>query len=296
VLNNTKVHPWRFFARQIGSDREIELLILRRESTVGSSERWSALARPMRKLKAGDTLELGTNAAVTVVGRSADGNELIIERHAGDPFPDGSMPIPPYIRGGRGDSSDRESYQTVYAAVEGSIAAPTAGLHFTPELLSSLTARGISQSFITLHLGAASFLPVRDELLSHHQMTEEYYSIPERTRSAIDQTKSRGGRIVAVGTSTVRALESAAIDESMTDTACLPRAGQREFHGTRIFITPGFRFQVVDAVITNFHQPGSTHLLLVAALLGKRLTAECYQHALAGHYRFLSYGDAMLIE
>ena len=199
----------------------------------------------------------------------------------------GQMPLPPYIRREDGDprsALDRERYQTVYARHAGAVAAPTAGLHFTDDLLGRLAARGVSQAPVTLHVGLGTFAPVRSEDLDEHVMHEESWCVPPETIRAIEQARAAGGRVVAIGTTTVRALESAAA------------AGFRLSQGrTRLLIQPGYRFQAVGALLTNFHLPRSTLLALVSAFLGHERTMDCYRTAVAEGYRFYSYGDAMLI-
>lgn len=297
ILNDTKVVPVRFFIER-GSGSEMEVLLLARERADGGGEIWEALARPMKRLRAGDRLALSAALDAEVLGRTEDGNRVRLAisgtRAAGSSLTvtelierDGSMPIPGYIREGRADESDRDLYQTVFAREPGSVAAPTAGLHFTPELLAALGAAGVAHRFITLHVGPASFQPVRDP--SSHQMPSERYSISPDCWAEIAAVRERGGRIVAVGTTTTRALEGAYA--SRTPGTAPPRCGS-----TSIFITPGFELNVVDLLMTNFHQPRTSHLLLVAALIGGDATAAAYRHALAGEYRFLSYGDAMLLE
>ena len=200
------------------------------------------------------------------------------------------MPLPPYIARQRGsdpdDRSDREDYQTVYARITGAVAAPTAGLHFTPELLQSLVERGIRRTAVTLHVGLGTFLPVTAGDVSGHRMHAEQYVLGEETVGEIQACRARGGRVVAVGTTSVRVLESC-VDG---DGVLRPGAGE-----TRLFVRPGFRFHVVDALLTNFHLPESTLLMLVSALLGRERTLEVYREAVEREYRFYSYGDAMLI-
>ena len=311
VLNNTKVIPCRFFARHPESGAKIEVLLVRRTRGEGGhgADCWEALARPMRKLKAGDTLQLSAHLLADVLGRTPDGKRMLVrllavgaERPVGDLITDeGGMPIPPYIRAGHADQLDQQLYQTVYAQTAGSVAAPTAGLHFTEQLLGVLAAQGISCCFLTLHVGPASFLPVASDELSSHDMLAEEYAIPLDTRRMIQEAKGQGRRVIAVGTTTVRALESAALADpgfclAEADNEARCDAQVEAPCDTQLLIRPGFKFSVVDALITNFHQPGSTHLLLVAAFAGEKQTEDIYRRALAGDYRFLSYGDAMLLE
>lgn len=293
VLNNSRVLPCRFFARREGDGKEFEVLLV---YPAVDGLNWEALARPMRRLRAGDVLILSEHLRARVSGRTEDGQRLhLVLSSEGDErlcaeilAEEGMMPIPPYIRKGHADQSDREFYQTIYAAVPGSVAAPTAGLHFTDELFDCLARAGVSRAYVTLHVGPASFLPIKSDELSAHKMLAEKYLIPQETRAAVARAKESGGRVVAVGTTSVRALESAALG------ADIAQGG--EMHETELLITPGFRFRVVDSIITNFHQPGSTHLLLVAAFIGRRNTEQIYSYALERDYRFLSYGDGMLLE
>ena len=291
VVNNSRVIPARFFFEHAGSEMEVLLL-----NPSASREKVQALARPMKKARAGDELKLSNGLRGFVLGRSEEGDRLELELRTvieGDSVTDliareGRMPIPGYIREGRADQSDSESYQTLFAKTEGSVAAPTAGLHFTPEVCESLKQRGIELAEITLHVGLASFQPVRDA--SQPEVSEEFYSIGSETRNKIENTKRAGARIVAVGTTTMRALESFAL---------LPKTdsiGEEELLPTKLFIKPGFEFRVADILMTNFHQPETTHLMLVAAFIGEPETEQIYRHALEGPYRFLSYGDAMLLE
>ena len=252
------------------------------------------LARLGRRLRA-EVLEAchGEDPALTVrlFGVDQNGNE--------DPQIDlheeidaaGSVPIPPYIRHGVSDKLDRDAYQTVYAQHPGSVAAPTAGLHFTPEVLDTFRRRGLGIGFVTLHLGPASFQPVRGAL-SQHRMPSENFRITQESARAIVAAKAGGRRIIAVGTSTVRTVESIGFDELQR----FAGGEKSELSGTTgLFITPGFKFSVVDSLVTNFHQPGSTHLLLVDAFAGSNSVAAAYRHALDSGYRFLSYGDSMVI-
>jgi S-adenosylmethionine:tRNA ribosyltransferase-isomerase len=199
----------------------------------------------------------------------------------------GAVPLPPYITH-QPDAQDVERYQTVYAREPGAVAAPTAGLHFDQEMFERLDALGVKRAFVTLHVGAGTFQPVRDNNLDTHIMHAERYTVPQTTMDAIAQTRASGGRVIAVGTTSVRALESAAQTQPAL---AAPQSGD-----TRLFITPGFRYQVVDAMVTNFHLPQSTLLMLVAAFIGLDNMKAAYQHAIAQRYRFFSYGDAMFLE
>ncbi len=303
VLNDSRVLPSRFFIERSGSGGKVEILLVREidKNSSAAGVVWEALARPMRKLKSGEVLLLSEHLQAEVKGRTEDNQRLILEISTKGTkrsfsevlFEEGGMPIPPYIRAGHSDNLDRDSYQTVYAQKPGSVAAPTAGLHFTRDLLDRLQAKGIKSAFITLHVGPASFLPVKAQEVTEHPMLVENYEIPESAQSAVRETREKGGRIVAVGTTTVRALESVVLE----DPSFFKKSKQEScIRKTRLLIHPGFNFQIVDAMITNFHQSASTHLLLVAAFIGEAATRTIYQHALAHEYRFLSYGDAMFLE
>ncbi|HET9062458.1 MAG TPA: tRNA preQ1(34) S-adenosylmethionine ribosyltransferase-isomerase QueA [Candidatus Binatia bacterium] len=282
VLNDTRVYPARLYGRKESGGR-VELLVLAlEEGTV------PAIARASKPLREGQRIQLPGGYAATVRGPVVEGRcrldfgDIDVSRVVNEV---GDVPLPPYIARPEGPSaSDRERYQTVYARSEGSVAAPTAGLHFTPEILSALGAKGIDRSSVTLHVGPGTFSPVRGPL-TQHRMEEEACSVPAAEVVSIGESRARGGRIVAVGTTTVRALETAAA------------AGQlASFHGrTDLFIQPGHRFRTVDALLTNFHLPGSTLLCLIMAFAGIELTRHAYETAVAERYRFYSFGDAMLV-
>jgi S-adenosylmethionine:tRNA ribosyltransferase-isomerase len=269
VFNDSRVIP----ARLHDASGKIELLLLERRSPT----LWTAMGKPGKKLRIGSTVELaGTTTTVRDV--MEDGTRLVefasppdLERH-------GEMPIPPYFHR-PSDGQDRVRYQTVYARDPGSVAAPTAGLHFTGEILSR-----IEHAFVTLHVGAGTFQPVKTEDLSLHRMHAEHYSITSETARRIDDTKAKGGRVVAVGTTTARVLES------QPHGPLAARSGS-----TDIFIRPPYSFRRVDTLLTNFHLPGSTLLMLVSALAGRELIKAAYAEAVAQRYRFFSYGDCMLI-
>ncbi|GHU93807.1 S-adenosylmethionine:tRNA ribosyltransferase-isomerase [Clostridia bacterium] len=264
VLNDSRVMPARIFS----SDGKIEVLLLRR---VGGDS-WECLTRPGKKTRENAVIEFGGGITATVVELLDDGVRVL--RFSGG-LPDGEMPLPPYIHE---KLTDRERYQTVYSKELGSAAAPTAGLHFTPELLDRVKAIGVTVKFITLHVGLGTFRPVKVEDITDHKMHREYFWIPEDTRGAVRETKDRGGRVIAVGTTACRALESGDTRGS-----------------TDIFITPGYEFKIVDALVTNFHLPQSTLIMLVSALLGRERTLEAYKLAVDEGYRFFSFGDAMFI-
>jgi S-adenosylmethionine:tRNA ribosyltransferase-isomerase len=283
VFNDTRVIKARLRGRK-DTGGEVEVLVER----VTGEDTALAHVRASKSPKAGRRLEFAPGVSAQVTGRRDDLFELRFE--AGMGVLDilaahGEVPLPPYIAHAP-DARDESRYQTVYAAVPGAVAAPTAGLHFDRAMLEALAARGIASARVTLHVGAGTFQPVRGEDISSHVMHEEWYSIPEATVSAIAATRARGGRVLAVGTTTLRALESAA--------AAGPLSAQ--VAQTRLFIVPGFRFRVVDRLLTNFHLPKSTLLMLVSAFSGTGLIRSAYAHAVARRYRFFSYGDAMLLD
>ena len=280
VMNDTRVLHARLFGRK-DSGGQVEVLVERLldESEVLAQVRASKPPRP------GVSLRLEEALTVEVLGRAGEFYRLrfpgdaqeLIERH-------GRLPLPPYIERASGDA-DESRYQTVFAREKGSVAAPTAGLHFDAALLERLAARGIETTHVTLHVGAGTFQPVRVQNLAEHRMHRERWQLPQATVVAVAAARARGGRIVAVGTTTLRTLESAALAGELA-------AGGGE---TELFVTPGFEFKVVDLLITNFHLPKSTLLMLVAAFGGMENVRAAYRHAIAGEYRFFSYGDAMLI-
>jgi S-adenosylmethionine:tRNA ribosyltransferase-isomerase len=288
VVNDTRVVPARLLGRIAGSERAAEVLLVR-ELDGGE---WEALVRPARHCPEGTRLILADGTARAVVtGRGADGRRrLALE--AGGPVADllsahGLPPLPPYIRRYRKPGGeDWARYQTVYARHPGAVAAPTAGLHFTPALLAALAAGGVEVHRLTLHVGPGTFRPVRAARVAEHRMEAERFEIPVATAAALGRARAEGRRVVAVGTTTVRALETAA----GADGTVAPGAGW-----TALTILPGHRFRLVDALLTNFHLPRSSLLLLVAAFAGRERILEAYRHAIAAGYRFYSYGDAMLI-
>lgn len=269
VLNDSRVIP----ARLHDATGKIEILLLEKRAPL----HWTAMVRPGKKMKVGASVEVaGTTARVIEI--LEDGTRLLEFTAPPDLEHYGSMPIPPYFHR-PADEMDKERYQTVYARDPGSVAAPTAGLHFTPEILAS-----IPHSFLTLHVGAGTFQPVKHEDLSLHRMHSEHYTLSAETAHKINETKNEGGRIVAVGTTTTRVLESQPVGSLEA------RSGS-----TDIFIRPPYQFQRIDALLTNFHLPGSTLLMLVSALAGRALIMEAYSEAIREKYRFFSYGDCMLI-
>ncbi len=286
VLNETRVRRARLEARRQGSGGRVELLLLSRGQPTARGELWEALGKANRPLRSGD--ELGAAGLSLVVRRKGEQGTLELEAF-GDLeqalSSEGTMPIPPYIDR-PADEEDAQRYQTVFARDVGSAAAPTAGLHLTMEMLEMLRRRGVRTGRLVLHVGVGTFRPVTAADLDEHPMHEEWISVPESLCEAIEETRRRGGRVVAVGTTVVRALESA------KDPAGSGRA--RPFEGpTRLLIQPGYRFGVVDALLTNFHLPQSTLLALVSAFAGRERVLAAYAEAVKQKYRFLSYGDAM---
>ncbi|MEM7051006.1 MAG: tRNA preQ1(34) S-adenosylmethionine ribosyltransferase-isomerase QueA [Acidobacteriota bacterium] len=283
VVNDTRVIPARLFARRAATGARIELLLIEKvDDTL-----WDVLARPGRKARPGTRLELAEGLEGRTESRpdSDDGRLRVRFSQPVEPFLEklGHIPLPPYIK--RPDNAaDRERYQTVFAAKAGAVAAPTAGLHFDDALLAALEARGVERATVTLHVGIGTFKPVTADLVHEHRMESERFEIPATTARALHRTRQRGGRVVAVGTTVVRTLEGAA------------RQGLESGSGrTDLFITPGFQFQRVDLLLTNFHLPKSTLLMLVSAFGGRRRMLAAYREAIAEGYRFYSYGDAMLL-
>ncbi len=298
IINDSRVAPARIFGRGI-KGMPIELLVI--EPVPGERDVWRCLIKRAKRMRKGDTFFFGMQAKATVRGRDEpyllvefreNTLDLAIEHH-------GVPPLPPYInRDGfeAYSSEDRERYQTIYANKAGSAAAPTAGLHLNETLLEKVEARGISISRVTLHVGIDTFAPMRVDETSDHQMHGERIEIPDETATAIARTKNAGGRVIAVGTTTTRVLESASLDNAPSD--------RHEWEGgfiasgswtTNLFIEPGFKFKTVDAMLTNFHQPKSSLILMVSAFASRDLIFKSYQKAIESKYRLFSYGDCMLI-
>lgn len=285
VINNTKVIPARLFGEREGTGATIELLLLKRRE----NDIWETLVKPGKKAKTGTRILFGggllTGEIIDVV---EDGNRLIQFTYEGifEEILDrlGQMPLPPYITH---TLQDKNRYQTVYAKNDGSAAAPTAGLHFTPELLEEIRAMGVKIAEVTLHVGLGTFRPVKVEHIQDHHMHSEYYEVTDEAARLINETKQAGGRVIAVGTTSCRTLESAA----EADGSLCAKSGW-----TDIFIYPGYTFQVIDALITNFHLPESTLVMLVSALAGRDNIMNAYAEAVKEHYRFFSFGDAMFIQ
>jgi S-adenosylmethionine:tRNA ribosyltransferase-isomerase len=280
VCNESRVIPARLFGHKVPTGGKVELLLVAERG----EKIWEVLTKG-RKVRVGTRIELGRDEGEglvgEVVGQAGEGARLIKFEAPIEPLLDelGVVPLPPYIHE---PLEEPERYQTIYARVKGSVAAPTAGLHFTPQLMKELETKGVEFAFVTLHIGLDTFRPVRTETVEDHPMHSEYCKLSPEVAEQINRAKAEGGRIVAVGTTSVRVLETA--------------AGAAPFDGwTDLFIYPGYQFRAVDALITNFHLPRSTLLMLVAAFTGKELIDRAYQEAIQGGYRFYSFGDAMLI-
>jgi S-adenosylmethionine:tRNA ribosyltransferase-isomerase len=283
VFNDTRVIKARLLGEK-ATGGAVELLV---ERVLPGHEVW-AHVRASKSPRAGSLIRLAGAFDAEVLGRAGPDESLYHLRFPGEPLAlleaHGHVPLPPYIEREDG-AEDAERYQTVFAARPGAVAAPTAALHFDAGVLQALAARGVATARITLHVGAGTFQPVRSENIAQHRMHSEWFEVPEATVAAVAQTRARGGRVVAVGTTTLRALESAA-----RGGALLPMVGD-----TDIFITPGFDFHVVDRLLTNFHLPKSTLMMLVSAFAGHAQVMALYRHAIESRYRFFSYGDAMLL-
>lgn len=299
LFNDTRVIPARLNGLRLRGQSQVAV-----EATLHkrlSPNRWTAFMKPGRRLAVGDRIEFGDGQdRACLLGRldavieaKGEGGELTLAFDLSGAFLDqaiaerGSMPLPPYIAAKRAqDERDRIDYQTVYARLDGSVAAPTAGLHFTPELLEALKAKGVDFAFVTLHVGAGTFLPVKTDDLSEHRMHAEYGEVSQDTAQAVNATRAAGGRVICVGTTSLRLIESAADAEGHVS----PFATD-----TDIFITPGYSFRVADGLMTNFHLPKSTLFMLVCAFAGQEVMHGAYAHAVATGYRFYSYGDSSLL-
>jgi len=298
VVNDTRVIAAQLRGRRIGRETEpkIDATLIKRLD----GSRWQALVRPAKKLAEGDRIRFGNEGRVCLLGhldaeverKGAEGEVTLSFTFHGPALDQaiadlGSPPLPPYIAGKRAaDERDVDDYQTMFAAQEGAVAAPTAGLHFTPALQRALDERGVGLQRLTLHVGAGTFLPVKAGDTSGHRMHSEWGSLSEASAAALNEARGKGRRIVAVGTTSLRLLESAARD----DGTIAPFEGE-----TAIFITPGYRFRAVDVLLTNFHLPRSTLFMLVSAFAGLDTMKQAYAHAIAAGYRFYSYGDACLL-
>jgi len=291
VFNDTRVIPARLAGRR--GEARVEITLHQTLTRPASGACWSAFARPAKRLRVGDEVSFGPGLAAAVVARGEGGEvtlafdcapAALLERLEAV----GRMPLPPYIKRPKGgDPQDRQDYQTLFARRPGAVAAPTAALHFTPALMQALAARGIEHAFVTLHVGAGTFLPVKAADTAQHRMHGERFWLPPEAALAIARTRRAGRRVVAVGTTVLRTLETVADEAGEV----APGVGE-----TRLFVTPGHRFRVVDRLLTNFHLPRSTLFMLVAAFAGLERMQAAYAHAIAQRYRFYSYGDACLLE
>ena len=284
ILNNSRVLPARLLGRRLPGGGACEVLLLQDKG----DKVWECLVRPGKHLREGARVSFGDGELTAEIAEVLpDGNRLVRFDYEGI-FLEvlerlGKMPLPPYIKE---ELQDQERYQTVYSKVNGSAAAPTAGLHFTPELLERIAAKGVGVGYVTLHVGLGTFRPVKEDELEQHDMHSEYCTIPQETADLINRTKANGGRVICVGTTSCRTIESwAGEDGTMTATG----------GGTNIYIYPGYRFKVMDALVTNFHLPESTLIMLVSALAGREHVLAAYEEAVRERYRFFSFGDAMFI-
>ena len=286
VMNNTRVLPARLYGIKPETGGHVELLLLK--NTQGDD--WEVLAKPAKRLRVGSQISFGDGRLTATVVEELDHGGRIVRFGYEGIFLEvleslGEMPLPPYIHE---KLADRERYQTVYAKENGSAAAPTAGLHFTEELLEQIAAKGVKLVYLTLHVGLGTFRPVSVDSLDDHEMHSEFYSLSEEAAQTLRQVKANGGRVIAVGTTSIRTLE--------TIGSKFQGQIQADSGWTNIFIKPGYDWKVVDAFSTNFHLPKSTLVMLVSAFAGRSLTLEAYEHAIAEHYRFFSFGDAMFIK
>ena len=285
VINNTKVLPARLYGERVGTGAAMEILLLVRKDM----DTWEVLVRPGKKARPGDRISFGGGKLIAEVLEVIEGGNRIIKFEYEGVFENileelGEMPLPPYITH---KLEDKNRYQTVYAKYEGSAAAPTAGLHFTEELLDQIQEKGVKIARVTLHVGLGTFRPVKVEDVTEHHMHTEFYHVSEEAADIINETKKQGGRVICVGTTSCRTIESAADDQGIV------HATEGD---TDIFIYPGYQFKVLDCLITNFHLPESTLLMLVSALAGKENIMAAYREAVEMRYRFFSFGDAMFIK
>ena len=284
VLNNTKVIPARLLGEKEDTGAHVEVLLLKRHD----KDVWETLVKPGKKCRPGSRLSFGDGLLkAEVLDVVEEGNRLIRFEYEGifeevlDKL--GEMPLPPYITH---KLQDKNRYQTVYAKYDGSAAAPTAGLHFTPKLLADIEAKGIKIAYVTLHVGLGTFRPVKEDNILDHHMHSEYYQVSEEAAQIINETKQNGGRVICVGTTSCRTVESASTEDGVIHAGC---------DNTEIFIYPGYKFKVLDCLITNFHLPESTLVMLVSALAGRENVLAAYEEAVRERYRFFSFGDAMFI-
>jgi len=285
VVNDTKVFPARLMGTKDKTDAKVEVFLLRElEDTL-----WEVLVKPARKVRVGNRLTIAKDLFCDVIDNTVSGGRIVRFNYNGDFYDKiekiGKCPLPPYVKR-EPEPLDKERYQTIFARVRGAVAAPTAGLHFTKELSEKIQKRGVKLAAITLHVGLGSFRPVQVEDLSRHKMDSEYFEVPEDTARMINGAMREGGRVIAVGTTVVRALETAVTSDGLAK----PAAGW-----TDKFIYPPYEFKIVDGLVTNFHLPGSTLLMLVCAFAGRDFVFKAYRRAIKEKYRFYSYGDAMLI-
>ena len=293
VLNNSKVLPARLYGIKDGTGAKVEFLLIKRID----GDRWETMVRPGKRLKPGDSVMFSEDPLLKadIIDYGNDGTRIVEFSYDGI-FMErleeiGSMPLPPYIER-QSEKEDRDRYQTVYCREDGSVAAPTAGLHFTEELLEKARAKGVELAYVTLHVGIGTFRPVKCENIEDHSMHFEEYHIDEKTAEIINRAKAEGRRVISVGTTSTRTVESAAYFDE--EKGCWQvRSGE---NSTGIFIYPGYEFRIIGSLITNFHLPKSTLLMLISALYDREKILEVYQEAIRERYRFFSYGDAMFIE
>jgi len=284
IFNDTKVIPARLVGSKAETGGKVEVFLLARQT----GDEWEVLVKPGKKARVGAVIEFGDELSCEVMSNTDFGGR-IVKFHFNGIFEEildrlGQTPLPPYIKQ---TLEDKERYQTVYARERGSAAAPTAGLHFTKEMLEEIKAMGVNLGFVTLHVGLGTFRPVNVDKIEDHVMHREYYCVPEETAQLINETKQRGGRVIAVGTTAIRTLESASQKKNHIE---------KVSGWTEIFIYPGYEFKIIDAIITNFHLPKSTLLMLISAFAKKEVVFKAYEEAVKEKYRFFSFGDAMLIK
>ena len=285
IMNDSKVFPARIFGTKIGTGAAVQFLLLDQISQT----RWEVMVKPGKRLKIGTKVDFSGLMTAEIVDVAEGGNRIAEFTFEGNIFDVldriGQMPLPPYITA---KLENKSRYNTIYSNEVGSAAAPTAGLHFTENVFDSLKSKGVDTAFVTLHVGLGTFRPVKEDNILDHKMHIEHYSIPEETAQKIKECKARGGRVIAVGTTSCRTLESAAsLNDNNEITACSKDTG--------IFIYPGYKFKIIDGLVTNFHLPESTLIMLVSAFLGRENTLEAYKTAIDERYRFFSFGDSMII-
>ncbi|MCP1638462.1 S-adenosylmethionine:tRNA ribosyltransferase-isomerase [Streptococcus gallinaceus] len=286
VMNNTRVLPARLYGEKPDTHGHVEFLLLKDKG----GNQWEVLAKPAKRLKVGTKVSFGDGRLTATIVEELEHGGRIVEFHYEGIFLEvleslGEMPLPPYIHE---KLEDKERYQTVYAKENGSAAAPTAGLHFTKELLKKIEAKGVKLVYLTLHVGLGTFRPVSVDKLDEHEMHSEFYNLSQEAADTLNQVKANGGRVIAVGTTSIRTLETIGnkFDGQL----------QADSGWTNIFIKPGYQFKVVDAFSTNFHLPKSTLVMLVSAFSGREFVLDAYKHAVEEHYRFFSFGDAMFVK